>query len=52
MKYNLMNDTSVIDPDIHNVLLSELERGRNGLEMIASENYAAVKQSCKLLGQF
>ena len=51
MKYNLMNDTSVIDPDIHNVLLSELERGRNGLEMIASENYV-VKQSCKLLGQF
>lgn len=41
MKYNLMNDTSVIDPDIHNVLLSELERGRNGLEMIASENYAS-----------
>lgn len=36
-----MNDTSVIDPDIHNVLLSELERGRNGLEMIASENYAS-----------
>ena len=41
MKYNLTNDTSVIDPDIHNVLLSELERGRNGLEMIASENYAS-----------
>ena len=41
MKYNLMNDTSVIDPDIHSVLLSELERGRNGLEMIASENYAS-----------
>ncbi|MHA2097909.1 MAG: serine hydroxymethyltransferase [Candidatus Kariarchaeaceae archaeon] len=36
-----MDDVSKSDPDIHQVLLNELGRGRNGLEMIASENYVS-----------
>ncbi len=36
-----MNDISVADPDIHQVLINELDRGRQGLEMIASENYVS-----------
>lgn len=36
-----MDDISVVDPDIHQVLINELNRGRQGLEMIASENYVS-----------
>lgn len=38
---NFMDDISVADPEIHNVLVNELNRGREGLEMIASENYVS-----------
>ena len=30
------------DPDIHQVLVNELKRGKEGLEMIASENYTSA----------
>ncbi len=30
-----------VDPDVYNAAMQELERGRNGLEMIASENYVS-----------
>lgn len=30
-----------IDPEIYSATMNELERGRNGLEMIASENYVS-----------
>ena len=30
-----------VDPDVYNAALHELDRGRNGLEMIASENYVS-----------
>ena len=30
-----------VDIDVYNAALKELERGRNGLEMIASENYVS-----------
>ena len=36
-----MNGLQSVDPEIYNVLQKELERGRNGLEMIASENYVS-----------
>ena len=38
---NFMDDISVADSDIHQVLINELNRGREGLEMIASENYVS-----------
>ncbi|OLS26053.1 MAG: Serine hydroxymethyltransferase [Candidatus Heimdallarchaeota archaeon LC_2] len=38
---NFMDDISIADPDIHQVLIDELDRGRQGLEMIASENYVS-----------
>jgi len=37
----LMDHVKDVDPDIYNVLNKELQRGRNGLEMIASENYTS-----------
>ena len=36
-----MDNIKIVDPEIHGVLISELERGRTGLEMIASENYVS-----------
>ena len=36
-----MDNIKIVDPEIHSVLISELERGRTGLEMIASENYVS-----------
>jgi len=37
----MMRDIKDSDPEIYNVMLNELNRGRNGLEMIASENYVS-----------
>ncbi|MDH5401907.1 MAG: serine hydroxymethyltransferase [Candidatus Heimdallarchaeota archaeon] len=36
-----MSDIMNVDPEIYTVLLNELNRGRDGLEMIASENYVS-----------
>ncbi len=36
-----MRSVSDADPDIHQVLIKELKRGKEGLEMIASENYTS-----------
>ena len=36
-----MADIDQADPEIYNVLINELNRGRKGLEMIASENYVS-----------
>jgi glycine hydroxymethyltransferase len=36
-----MKDLKDVDQEIYNVCVNELERGRNGLEMIASENYVS-----------
>jgi len=36
-----MADIESADKEIYNVLLNELDRGRKGLEMIASENYVS-----------
>lgn len=36
-----MADIDQTDPEIYNVLINELNRGRKGLEMIASENYVS-----------
>ncbi len=41
MRKEFLKDISETDPDIHQVLINELNRGRNGLEMIASENYVS-----------
>lgn len=38
---NLMNDLSVSDPEIFNVLTQEIKRQENGVEMIASENFVS-----------
>jgi len=37
----MMRDIKDSDPEIYKVMQSELNRGRNGLEMIASENYVS-----------
>ncbi|MHA2252726.1 MAG: serine hydroxymethyltransferase [Candidatus Kariarchaeaceae archaeon] len=36
-----MADVEQVDQEIYNVIMSELNRGRSGLEMIASENYVS-----------
>ncbi|MCY3413278.1 MAG: serine hydroxymethyltransferase [Candidatus Heimdallarchaeota archaeon] len=41
MKKEFLDDISTTDPEIHKVLENELNRGRKGLEMIASENYVS-----------
>lgn len=41
MREGLMQDVKDVDPQIHEVMINELNRGRNGLEMIASENYVS-----------
>ena len=41
MDKEFLDDISIADPEIHEVLIKELKRGRNGLEMIASENYVS-----------
>lgn len=41
MDKEFLDDISIADPEIHDVLIKELKRGRNGLEMIASENYVS-----------
>lgn len=37
----IMDNISEVDPEIYKVMKNELNRGRNGLEMIASENYVS-----------
>ncbi len=37
----MMRDIKDTDPEIYRVMLNELKRGRDGLEMIASENYVS-----------
>jgi len=41
MNGRFMSDIMNVDPEIYTVLLNELNRGRDGLEMIASENYVS-----------
>ena len=36
-----MKHLKEVDPDVYKAALNELERGRTGLEMIASENYVS-----------
>lgn len=39
--WNLQDDISVDDPEMHNLIIQEKERQRKGLELIASENFAS-----------
>lgn len=41
MKESLLADVQQADPQIYNVMVNELNRGRKGLELIASENYVS-----------
>lgn len=38
---SFMQDVQQKDPQVYDVLINELQRGRSGLEMIASENYVS-----------
>ncbi|MHA2401798.1 MAG: serine hydroxymethyltransferase, partial [Candidatus Kariarchaeaceae archaeon] len=41
MNTEFMQGIQHSDPEIYQVLIDELHRGRKGLEMIASENYVS-----------
>lgn len=41
MDKEFLDDISIADPEIHDVLIKELNRSRTGLELIASENYVS-----------